>query len=149
MVHNDKSVVFGSSLSLLPLVSEGGGLTCESVGKAVLLSDHFGSKQFRKAVNLLLTCHPSPSLTTFAFRSSEVSRFLSDLDPYRGNDSLGMLPLLKMMLLPQSFVWCFGGLFVWVVSGLLETGQCHSNSDRSTVLLCCQLPTDFHNISIV
>ena len=44
-----------------PLVSEGGGLVCESVGKADLLSDHFDSKQSREAVDLLLTCHPSPS----------------------------------------------------------------------------------------
>ena len=29
-----KSAVFGSSSSLPPLVSEGGGLVCESVGKA-------------------------------------------------------------------------------------------------------------------
>ena len=34
------SVVFGSSSSL-PLVSEGGGLVCESVGKTDLLVDHF------------------------------------------------------------------------------------------------------------
>ena len=36
-----KSAVFGSSSSFHPLVSEGGGLVCESVGKADLLSDHF------------------------------------------------------------------------------------------------------------
>ena len=39
-----KSAVFGSSSSLPPLGSEGGGLVCESVGKAGLLSDHFHSK---------------------------------------------------------------------------------------------------------
>ena len=62
-------VVFGSSLSLPPLVSEGDGLVCESVAmKADLLSDHFDSKQSREAVDLPLTCHPSPTLTTFAFR---------------------------------------------------------------------------------
>ena len=55
--------VFGSSSSLPPLVSEGGGLMCESVGKADLLSDHFDNKQSRKAVNLPLICHPSSSLT--------------------------------------------------------------------------------------
>ena len=33
--------------------------------------------------------------------------------------------------------------------GVLETGQCHPNSERSTVLFCCQLPTSLHNISIV
>ena len=40
-----------------------------------------------------LTCHPSPSFTTFAFRSSEVRRLLVDLDPYGGTDPLGMFPL--------------------------------------------------------
>ena len=65
-----KSAVFGSSSSLPPLISDGGGLVCESVGKADLLSDHFDRKQSREAVYLLLTCHPSPSFTTFAFRSS-------------------------------------------------------------------------------
>ena len=54
-----------------PLVNEGSGLVCESVGKADLLSDHFDSKQSREAVDLPLTCHPSHSLTTFAFRSRE------------------------------------------------------------------------------
>ena len=59
-----KSAVFGSSSSLPPLVSEGGGLVCESVRKADLLSDHFESKRSRGAVDLQLPCHPSPSLTT-------------------------------------------------------------------------------------
>ena len=56
-------------------------------------SDHFDSKQYMEAVDLPLTCHPSPSLTTFAFRSSEVGRLLLDLDPYGGTDSLGMFTL--------------------------------------------------------
>ena len=66
---------------------------CESVGKADLLSDHFDSKQSREAVDLPLTCHPSPSLTTFVFRSSEVRRLLFDLDPSGGTNPLGMFPL--------------------------------------------------------
>ena len=41
--------------------------------------------------DLPLTCRPSPSLTTFAFRSSEVMRLLLDLDPYGG--TRGMFPL--------------------------------------------------------
>ena len=76
-----------------PLVNEGGGLVCESIGKADLLSDHFDSKQSREAVDLPLTCYPSPSLTTFTFRSREVMRLLLDLDPYGGTDQLGMLSL--------------------------------------------------------
>ena len=51
-----KSAVFGSSSSVLPLVSEGGGLVCESVGKADdLLLDNFDSKQSREAVDQPLT----------------------------------------------------------------------------------------------
>ena len=64
----------------------------EPVGKADLLSDHFDSKQSREAVDLMLTCHPSPSLTSFAFRSSERRRLSLDLDPYGGIDPLGMVP---------------------------------------------------------
>ena len=74
-------------------VSEGGGLVCQSIGKADLLSDHFDSKQSREAVDLPLTCSPSPSLTTFAFRSREVRRLLLDLDPYGGTDPLDIFPL--------------------------------------------------------
>ena len=66
---------------------------CESVGKADLLSDHFDGKQSREAADLPLTCHPSPSLTTFAYRSREVRRLLLDLDPYGGTDPLGIFPI--------------------------------------------------------
>ena len=47
-----KSAVFGSSSSLPPLVCPGGGLVCESVVKADLLSDHFDSKQSRESDDL-------------------------------------------------------------------------------------------------
>ena len=82
--------MFGSSSSLPPLVGPSVGLVCESVGKADLLSDHFDSKQSRESDDLLVTCHPSPSLITFAFRSSEVTRLLLDLDLYGGTYPLGM-----------------------------------------------------------
>ena len=78
---------------------------CESVGKTNLLSDIFDSNQCREAVDLPLTCHPSPSLTTFAFKSSEVRRLLLDLDPYGGTDPLGMFPIFLrelLMLWPPS-----------------------------------------------
>ena len=58
-------------------------------------SSHFVSKQSRESVDLRLTCHPSPTLTTFAFRSSEVKRLLLDLDHYGGTDLLGMFVLLR------------------------------------------------------
>ena len=74
-----KSAVFGTSSSVSPLVNEGGGWVCESVGKADLPSDHFDSKKSKEAVALPLTCHLSPSLTTFAFRLREVGSLLLDL----------------------------------------------------------------------
>ena len=86
-----KSAVFGLSSSLPPLVGGGGGLVCESVGKPDLLSDHFDGKQSRESVDP--SCHPSPSLTSFVFRSSEVRRLFLDLDPYGGSDPLGMFHL--------------------------------------------------------
>ena len=90
-----KSAMFGSSSdsSLPPLIGAGGGLVCESVGKADMLSAHFDGKQSRDAVDLPSTCHPSPSLTTFAFRSREVKPLMLDLDSYSGTDPLGMFPL--------------------------------------------------------
>ena len=84
------SAVFGSSLSLPPLDGGGGGLVCELVGKAGLLSDHFDGKPSRKSVDLLLTCHPSPRLTTFALRLSDVRHLLLDLASYGVTDPLGM-----------------------------------------------------------
>ena len=87
------SAVFGSSSSFPPLVSEGGGLLSESIGRADVLSDRFDSKQYREAVDLPVTCHPSLSFTTVAFRSSEVRCLLLDLDPYGSTDPLGMFPL--------------------------------------------------------
>ena len=47
-----------------------------------MLSAHFDRKQSRDPVDLTSTCHPSPSLTTFAIRSQEVRRLLLDLDSY-------------------------------------------------------------------
>ena len=77
--------MFGLSLSLPPLVGGDGGLVCKSVDKADLLSDHVDGKQSSESVDPPLTCHPSPRLTTFAFRSSEVWRLLFDLNIYGGH----------------------------------------------------------------
>ena len=64
---------------------------CESVGQANLLSDKFACKQSREVIDLPLTCHQSPRLSTFASRSSEVRRLLYYLYHYGGTDPLGML----------------------------------------------------------
>ena len=136
-----------------PVISEGGGLVCESVGKADLLSDHFDSKQSREAVDLPLTCHPSPCFTTFLFRSSEVRHLLLDLDPYGGTDPLGMFPLFLQriadVIAPRLSVVFRRLVRLACFPACLEAGQCHPNSERFTVLFGCQLPTNLNNISIV
>ena len=114
-----KSAVFGSSSdsSLPPLIGADGGQVCESVGKADMLSANFDGKQSRDPVDLPSTCHPSPSLTTFAFKSREVKRLLLNLDSYGGTDPLGMYPLfLKKTaeVMALVFLWYFSGSFVWV-----------------------------------
>ena len=83
-----KSAVFCLSWSLPSLVGGGGGLVCESVVKADLLLDHFDGRLSRESVDMQLTCQPSPGLTSFAFRSSEVRRLLLGLDPNGGSDPL-------------------------------------------------------------
>ena len=42
----------------------------------------------QESVDLPLTWHPPPRLTSFAFRSSEVRHLLLDLDPYGGGGAL-------------------------------------------------------------
>ena len=93
---------------MLPLVSGGGGLLCESVGKADLLSDHFDGNS---PGSPSLTCHPSPRLATFSFRSSEVRLLLFDLRPYGGTNQLGLFPLFPkktVMFWSLIFLQCFG-----------------------------------------
>ena len=92
-----KSAVFGSSSesSLPPLIGASGGLVCESVGKAEMLSAHFdGAVQgsCRSAIHLPFV--PQSHCIGFAFRSREVKRLLLDLDSYGGTNPLGMFPLL-------------------------------------------------------
>ena len=60
---NFKTVVFGSSSSLSPLVSEGGGLVCESVGCRIILTASSPGRLliFRSLAIRLLVLLPSPS----------------------------------------------------------------------------------------
>ena len=79
-----------------------------------MLSAHFDGKQSRDPVDLPSTCHPSLSLTTFAFRSWEVKRLLLDLDSYGGTDPLGMFPLFlknsAVVVAPRLSVSSFCGI---------------------------------------
>ena len=144
-----KSAVFGTSSAVF---REDSGLVCESVGKADLLSDHFDSKQSWEAVDLPLTCHPSPNHTTFAFRSREVRRLLLDLDPYGGTEPLGMFPLF-LKRTADVMAPCLSVVFRRLIR-LSSFPACWRQANvtpvpPNSVLICCQLPTDFRNISVV
>ena len=71
------AVVFGScsDWSLPPLIGAGGGLVCESIGKADRLSAHFDGKQSRDPVDLPSTSGHGSDL-----------KLLLDLDSYGGTD---------------------------------------------------------------
>ena len=82
-----------------------------------MLSAQFDGKQSRGPEDLPSTCYPSPSLTTFAFRSPEVKRLLLDLDSYGGTNPLGIFPLfLKRTaeVLAPRFTVVFRRLLRWV-----------------------------------
>ena len=96
--HKWRSAVSCSNSSLPPLVDGGYGLVCESVCKAYLLSDHLDSKEFKKSVDLPLTCHQPRRLITSDMRSRVVRRLLVDLDPYGDADPLGIFRLLMQTL---------------------------------------------------
>ena len=103
-----KSAVFGLNSSLPPLVGGGGGLVCESVVKADLLSYHFDGWQSRESVDQLLTFHPSSRFTSFAFSSSEVRRLLLGLVPYESSGPLRVslfLFFLRELLMFIFFFW--------------------------------------------
>ena len=88
------------------------GLVSESVGKTDILSAHFDGKQSRDPIDLPSTCHPSPSLTIFSFKSSFLAiRLLLDLDFYGGTDPLGIFLLFFNGTADiQALVSCYFGV---------------------------------------
>ena len=83
-------VRFKAGFSLPPLIGADGGLVCESVGKADMLSAHLDGKQSRDPVDLLTSFHGSLHFPQSHFISLEVMRLLLDLDSYGGIDPLGI-----------------------------------------------------------
>ena len=127
---------------------------CESVGKADLLSDHFDGKQSRESVDLPLTCHLSPSLTSFVCRSSEVRRLLLDLDHYGGSDPLCMFPFFikrtadvltpRLSVVFRRLVHLSSLPACWRQANVILFQRVH----RPPLFIITD-PTDFHNICIV
>ena len=150
LLASSRRLIFGGPLIALGLLGKFCRLSSEYVGKADLLSCHFDSKQSRKAVDQLLTCQSSPCLTTFVFRLREVRCFLLCLDPYSGTDPFGVLPLF-LKRTADVMAPCLNVVFPRLVRrGSFPScwRQAHLNSEGSTVRVCCQLPTEIHNIGI-
>ena len=83
-----KESVLGIGSSIPSLQSDGGALVSDPAGKAAQLSNFFDGKQSRNVVGCPVSCHRRPKLCTFAFRSREVRRLLSEHDPHGGDDLL-------------------------------------------------------------
>ena len=114
-----KSAVFGSSSSLPPFVGGRVDRWASRLVRLICCQIILMASSPENLLDLLLTCHTYPRLTTFAFRSGEVRHLLLDLDPYGGTDPLDMFSLfLKRTtdVLAPVLEKCFGGLFDWVVS---------------------------------
>lgn len=88
-----KSSLFGTDSTTPPLQDSDGSFTFDSLRKAIILSRIFINKQSDQELSLPLTCFQRPSLSSVAFRSSEVKRYLLDLDSFGGTDPDGFFPL--------------------------------------------------------
>ena len=128
---------------------------CELVGKADLLSDHFDSKQSREAVDLSLTCNfcnfmqlplmgaPTHWVCSAEFlaqwaRTADVLALLMGGKTADASHSTNSVVLRRLVRLDSSPV-------CWRQANVTPIPK----GPPSTVLFCCQLPTDFHNISIL
>ena len=80
-------------IHLFLLLGAGGGLVCESVGKADILLAHFDGKQSRDPVDLPVTCHPSQKSHNLCLQVMGGQAVLPDLDSHGGTDPLGTFPL--------------------------------------------------------
>ena len=109
--------------------------------KADLLSGYCDSKQYRGFRDLQFICHPC------------------DLPRYHLSVRLGPLwwhwHIWLVSSFSRTYFWPQSQCNVSAASScgkftcLLETGQCHPNSERTIFLRCCQLPADFHYTSFI
>ena len=107
------------------------------------------------------TCCPSSSLTTFAFRSSEVRHLLLDLDPFGGTHPLGIFPLFikrtSNVMAPHLSVvfWClvYLGSFraCWTqanVSPILQGPPSSSVANYRPISITTELSRVFEHLGV-
>ena len=75
-----------------PLLKPNGSLAYSPEEKSTLLADIFDAKQSAEELIIPQSCHPEAKLTRIAFRSFEIKRLLSDVDPYGGAGPDGIFP---------------------------------------------------------
>ena len=88
-----KSALFGIDDGMPPLLKPNGSLAYSPEEKSTLLADVFDAKQSAEELIIPQSCHPEAKLTRIAFRSLEIKRLLSDVDPYGGAGPDGIFPL--------------------------------------------------------
>ena len=88
-----KQSLFGVDSSLPSLVCSDGSLCHLPAEKAELLSQNFNRKQCGADIPIPQSCFPDVKFTKFAFRSSELTTLLNDLNAFGGCDPHGFLPL--------------------------------------------------------
>ena len=142
-----KETLFGKSSDTPPILSNG-EMISHPQQKAELLSQYFDGKQSRDVINLPPTCHPSPKLTSLAFKAKEVIHILSKLDARGGIDPTGFFPLIFKRL-SNVFAPKLSALFrtlvrngsfpdSWRTANIVPIPKCSSPS----------LPSDYRPISI-
>ena len=88
-----KSFLFGVDTALPPIRRNDGSLAYDPSDVAEVFSSVFQGKQSNQKLSLPPTCFPSPDFSYFAFKSSEVRYYLSNLDSHGGTDPCNMFPL--------------------------------------------------------
>ena len=130
-----KSAVFGSSSALPPLVSEGGGLVCESIGtliccRIILTASSPGSLLICRSLAIhFLVLPPLPSGRERLGTSCQTWTLMVALTHW-----VCFLFFLRELLMFGSQSQCSvtAACSSWQFPGLLETGQCNPNSERSS-----------------
>ena len=88
-----KQSLFGVDSSLPPLSCTDGSICHNSKDKANLLASVFNSKQCNEELELPPSCPQDIKLGSIAFKSSEILRYINDLDSFGSCDPLGFLLL--------------------------------------------------------
>ena len=96
-----KSFLFGVDTSLPPIRKDDGSVTYQPSVMAEVFSSTFQKKQCGQVLTLPPTCFPQPKFTRFAFKSSELKYYLSDLDSLGGLDPNNIFPLFLVKIAKQ------------------------------------------------